>query len=93
MNRVQRLAADVLRTGDTVVRRLAPQLRLDPDFVILGAQRAGTTSLYNYPCSRASTAGRARRSMRTSAPSWCDTSALTMSACTPFSGEISAGDR
>ena len=33
------------------VRRLSASLRLLPDFIIIGAQRCGTTSLYAYLCS------------------------------------------
>lgn len=43
-----------IRSIDSIARRSTAALRLRPDFVIIGAQRSGTTSLYNYlaqhPC-------------------------------------------
>jgi len=47
-NRVARRPPSAARLVVKAGRRLTADLRLWPDFIIIGAQRAGTTSLYNW---------------------------------------------
>src|SRR5437763_1646364 len=45
---VRNLTKYAVRTGQFKLRHMTAPVRLLPDFIILGAQRAGTTSLYEY---------------------------------------------
>ena len=42
------LLTNTARQAEGVYRQLTSSLRLLPDFLIIGAQKGGTTSLYNY---------------------------------------------
>jgi len=52
--KVEGVARATLRFADSVLRRLTAGLRMLPDFLIIGAQKCGTTALYQYltehPC-------------------------------------------
>lgn len=45
-NRIQRVAQPLARRGAVLLGRVAPGLHMTPDILICGAQRCGTTSMY-----------------------------------------------
>jgi len=47
-DRAKPLARSVLRTSSQTYRRLTSDMRVMPDFLIIGGQRCGTSSLYYY---------------------------------------------
>src|SRR4051812_9675260 len=48
MSDAGRIASAARRRAERVARRASADLRALPDFVIIGAQKAGTTSLWRY---------------------------------------------